>query len=146
MNRNLSVTLKFLNTRSHLVNVLFYSPVYNRNGLTGWVRAIEPRGGFGGFGYPGGTSYPNGFGSPGGFGYGAAPFQYPQLNYPQLTSAPILYPQSSYAQPYAQPHGIGGYFQPCLQPYTQPLYSPMSSQLQVYSPMINRVPYGYLPY
>ena len=128
-----SVTLKFLKTRLQLVNILFYSPIYNRSGLTGWIKAAQPTqayAGFGRFDFPG-------LGYPGGLGYGASAPQYPQLNYPsnfpQLPSAPILYPQSSYPQPYAQP-------------YPQPVYSPMSNQLQVYSPMINRFPRGYFPY
>jgi len=145
-NRNLSVTLKFLKTRLQLVNILFYSPVYNRSGLV-WIKTAQPAqsyASFGGFDYAGGRGYP------GGMGYGASAPQYSQLNYtpnyPQLPSAPTLYPQSNYPQPYAQPYRIGGYSQPNLQPYPQPVYSPMSNLLQVYSPMINRFPHGYFPY
>jgi hypothetical protein len=151
-NRNLSVTLKFLKTRLQSVKFLFYSPVYNRSGLV-WMKTAQPAQTYASFG---------GFDYPVGMGYGASARQYPQLpsypqllsapslypqsNYPQLPATPILYPQFNYPQPYAQQYRIGGYSQPNLQPYPQPVYSPMSNQMQVYTPMINRFPQGYFPY
>ena len=121
-----------------LVNILatlFYSPVYNRNGLTGWITATQPARPYVEFGSPG-LSYPGGMGYPGGLGCAAsapqcpqlptypqlpsAPIQYPQPNYPQLPAAPMLYPQPSYPQPYR----LGGYSEPDLQPYPQPACSP----------------------
>ena len=154
-NRNLSVTLKFLKTRLQSVKILFYSPVYNRSGLV-WMKTAQPAqtyASFGGFDYPVGMGYggsapqysqPNY--APSYPQLPSAPSLYPQSNYPQLPAAPILYPQFNYPQPYAQQYRIGGYSQPNLQPYPQPVYSPMSNQLQVYTPMINRFPQGHFPY
>jgi hypothetical protein len=154
-NRNLLVTLKFLKTRLQLVNILFYSPVYNRSGLV-WIKTAQPAqtyASFGGFDYPVGMGYGGSAPQYSQLNYtpnypqlASAPSLYPQSNYPQLRATPILYPQSNYPQPYAQPYRIGGYSQSTLQPYPQPVYSPMSNQLQVYTPMINRFPQDYFPY